>query len=137
MAPTEFTILSNCLLVPSQLPAIISLKEFTNLFPKSQQSSPHIRTLYRNLQARRNAVVDTVAANIENEVKRGKALRRAVVKAREEAEAQEYDDEVEIERAVRRLFSHNRLTLTTDTIAVVWRWRKCSAAEAYPELSRS
>ena len=100
MAPTESTILANYLLVPAQLPAIISLKEFTELFPRAQQPSPHIRTLYRDLQTQRNALVDAVSANIEDETKRGKILRRDVVRARREAENREVDDEIEIERAV-------------------------------------
>ncbi|KAK3684227.1 Cnl2/NKP2 family protein-domain-containing protein [Podospora appendiculata] len=98
MAPTESKILSSYLLVPAQLPAIISLQEFIELFPRSQQASPHIRSLYRDLQSQRNTVVDSVAADIEAEVKLGKVLRRTIVKTRREAESQEYDDEVVIER---------------------------------------
>ncbi|KAK4454932.1 Cnl2/NKP2 family protein-domain-containing protein [Podospora aff. communis PSN243] len=98
MAPTEAKILNNYLLVPAQLPAIISLQEFVALFPRPLQSSPQVRSLYRDLQSQRNALVDSVASEIEDEVKRGKALRRAVIKTKREAEAQEYDDEVEIER---------------------------------------
>jgi centromere-localized protein 2 len=101
MAPTESTILQNYLLLPARLPTIISLQDFTSYFPKSQQSSPQIRTLYRDLQQQRNAIVDTVASNIDHQVKRGKALRKAVAKARREAETEEgVDDEIEIERAV-------------------------------------
>ncbi|KAI1858889.1 uncharacterized protein JN550_012348 [Neoarthrinium moseri] len=99
MAPTESAILQNYLLVPARLPVIVSLQEFTSYFPKSQQSSPQVRTLYRDLQQQRNAVVDSVASNINDEVRRGKALRRAVAKARREAETDEgIDDEIEIER---------------------------------------
>jgi len=100
MAPTESTILEHYLLIPSQLPSIVSLKEFTELFPRALQSSPHIRTLYRDLQNQRNEVADSVKANIEAEVKRGKTLRREVVKARREEEGHEVDNEVEIERVV-------------------------------------
>ncbi|OIW27488.1 hypothetical protein CONLIGDRAFT_434350 [Coniochaeta ligniaria NRRL 30616] len=107
MAPTESAILNNFLLAPSQLPAIITPHDFTALFPRPQQSSPQIRTLYRDLQTQRNAVVDTVAANIETEAKRSKGLRRAVVRARRQAESQEYDQEIEIERSVRLCCSHN------------------------------
>ena len=106
MAPTESTILENYLLIPAQLPAIISLKEFTEFFPRSQQSSPHIRTLYRDLQTQRNSVVDSVSSSIEDESRNGKRLRREVVKARREAESHEVDDEIEIERAVRFLVMH-------------------------------
>lgn len=101
MAPTETKILSDYLLVPAQLPAIISLQEFTELFPRSLQSSPQIRNLYRDLQTQRNAVVDSVAAEIEAEAKRGKAMRRVMIKAKREEEAPENDDEAEIERLVR------------------------------------
>lgn len=102
MAPNEATILENYLLLPARLPAVVSLQEFTSYFPKSQQSSPQIRTLYRDLQQQRNAVVDTVAANIDTEVQRGKALRRAVIKARREAaQEDDIDDEIEIERNAR------------------------------------
>ncbi|KAG7294378.1 hypothetical protein NEMBOFW57_004449 [Staphylotrichum longicolle] len=98
MAPTEHTILTNYLLLPAQLPSIISLQEFIALFPRQLQSSPQIRTLYRDLQSQRNAIVDAVAEQIEEEAKHGKAMRRAVIRSKREAEMQEQDDEVEIER---------------------------------------
>jgi centromere-localized protein 2 len=100
MAPSESTILSNYLIVPAQLPTIISLEEFTNLFPKSQRSSPLIRSLYRDLQHQRNVSIDTIKSNMELEVKRSKALRREVASARREAEMEDPDQEMEIERAV-------------------------------------
>lgn len=100
MAPTEATILANYLLVPAQLPAAISLKEFTDLFPKAQQSSPQIRRLYRDLQTQRNALVDDIASNIEHEIKRGRVMRREVLRAKRDAEQQPGDDEMDIERAV-------------------------------------
>ncbi|KAI0393204.1 Cnl2/NKP2 family protein-domain-containing protein [Xylariaceae sp. FL0594] len=108
MAPTEAAILRNYLLVPSRLPTIISLQEFTSLFPKSLQSSPQIRSLYRDLQQQRNGVVDTVSANIDSEVKHAKALRRTIIKARKEGEWEEQDDEIEIERA---LFGSTSITV--------------------------
>ncbi|KAH8907193.1 hypothetical protein BR93DRAFT_928061 [Coniochaeta sp. PMI_546] len=100
MAPTEAAILNNFLLAPSQLPAIITPHDFVAFFPRPQQPSSQIKTLYRDLQMQRNAVVDTVAANIENEAKRSKGLRRAVVRARRQAESQDYDQEIEIERSL-------------------------------------
>jgi centromere-localized protein 2 len=101
MAPHEVTILKNYLLLPAHLPTIVSLQEFTSYFPKSQQSSPQIRALYRDLQQQRSAVVDAVAGNIDSEVRRGRALRRAIAKARREANPDEgVDDEIEIERNV-------------------------------------
>jgi hypothetical protein len=100
MAPTEATILTNFLLPPASLPAVLTLRKFTSLFPTSQQSNPHIRSLYRDLQYQRGLVVDAVQHNIAVEVKRGNAQRRAVVRARREAEKEEQDDEIDIEHAV-------------------------------------
>ena len=56
--------------------------------------------MFRDLQAQRNAVLDTVAGNIAAEVKRGNAMRREVIRARREAEREEVDGEVEMERVV-------------------------------------
>lgn len=101
MAPNETTILTNYLLLPADLPAIISLKDFTALFPKSHQANPQIRTLYRDLQHQRRLVIDAVAANIAAEAKRGAAIRRDLARARQSGvEEGEGDDELEIERAV-------------------------------------
>lgn len=101
MAPTEARILSNFLLTPAQLTAVISLEEFTSLFPRALQTSPQIRSLYRDLQSQRNALIDSIAEDIAAETKRGKAMRRAAIKVQQEAEFQDYDDEIEIERMVR------------------------------------
>ncbi|TRX92755.1 hypothetical protein FHL15_006429 [Xylaria flabelliformis] len=109
MAPTEATILRNYLLLPSRLPSIISLQEFTSLFPKSQQSSPQVRALYRDLQQQRNALVDAVSASIDAEVKQAKALRRTIIKTQKESEYEEHDDEIEIERT---LFGPTSTTVT-------------------------
>ena len=100
MAPNEAAILNNYLLLPAQLPNIVTLQEFTSYFPKSQQSSPRVRALYRDMQQQRGAVVEAVSEGIAAQVHQGKALRRQVVRERREAEQDEQDDEVEIERTV-------------------------------------
>ena len=100
MPPTEATLLSAFLLPPAPLPAIITLKSFTQLFPRSQQSSPQVKALYRDLQNQRARITDAVAKNIVAEAKRGNDQRRAVVRARREAEKEEQDDEVDVETAV-------------------------------------
>ncbi|KAF2096730.1 hypothetical protein NA57DRAFT_78326 [Rhizodiscina lignyota] len=91
MAPTESTILSNFLLPPAPLPAIISLRKFTELFPASQRCDPQIAILYRELQHQRAMDTDDVKRNITAEVKRGEVQRREVVRARRRA------DNVELE----------------------------------------
>lgn len=110
MAPTESEILSQYLLTQADLPTIISLEDFTSLFPRSHQNSPQIRSLYRDLQAQRNTIVKTVEESIQKEVIRGREERRVVMKKRREAEAEEIDDETEVERAVS---AHCRVPLRT------------------------
>ncbi|CAL3972853.1 hypothetical protein PZA11_004143 [Diplocarpon coronariae] len=100
MAPTEATILSAFLLSPAPLPSIISLKAFTELFPRSQQNSPQVKALYRDLQYQRARLTDAVTRNIGHEVKRGVAQRRQIVRARREAEREDQDDEADVERAL-------------------------------------
>lgn len=100
MAPNETTILTTNLLQPSQLPEILSLQAFTALFPRSQQSSPQVRALYRDLQQQRRRDADEVAANIEHEAEAAPALRRNILKARGAAGRENPDEEIEIERAV-------------------------------------
>ncbi|KAL5046841.1 hypothetical protein BDW71DRAFT_181255 [Aspergillus fruticulosus] len=71
MAPSETSILSNFLLSAASLPQIMSLKQFTELFPKRLRSHPHIRVLYRELQQLREQDMDIVNENIDKEVRQG------------------------------------------------------------------
>lgn len=100
MAPTETTILTHYLTVAAKLPTIITLEQFTSYFPRSQQSNPQIRSLYRHLQHERNATVEKVLANIAHEENRAKAIRREAARARREAADDEPDAELEVERAL-------------------------------------
>jgi centromere-localized protein 2 len=109
MAPTEQTILTTFLLVPSLLTTIFTFQSFQALFPRAQQSSPEVKRLYRAFQHRRALVTDFVAQNIDDEVERGNSQRRAVVRARRAAEKQEPDEEVAVENAVCRSLSVRRL----------------------------
>ncbi|CAM1504023.1 Fc.00g016140.m01.CDS01 [Cosmosporella sp. VM-42] len=100
MAPTESEILTNYLIQPSSLTSITTFDQFKALFPRPLQSSPQVRSLFRDLQAQRNAVLDRVAGNIAAEVKRGNVMRREVMKARREAEREDVDGEIEMERVL-------------------------------------
>ncbi|KAH0490502.1 hypothetical protein TgHK011_001969 [Trichoderma gracile] len=104
MPPTESDILTNYLLQPAPLPSILTFNQFVLLFPRQLQHAPQLRSLYRDLQAQRNAVIDAVAANIEDEVKRGAVMRKEVLRLKREAEREDIDGEVEMERA---LFGHD------------------------------
>ncbi|KAL2835174.1 Ctf8-domain-containing protein [Aspergillus cavernicola] len=84
MAPSEPSILSNFLLSAASLPTIMSLQQFTELFPKRLRSHPHIRVLYRELQQLREQDMDIVNENIDREVRQGDSqkaeLRRSLAK---------------------------------------------------------
>ncbi|KAM5364897.1 hypothetical protein ACJZ2D_011304 [Fusarium nematophilum] len=99
MAPTETELLANYLIQPSSLTAITTLEQFKALFPRPLQSSPQVRSLFRDLQAQRAALLDRVAENIAEETKRGVAMRREVVRAKREADREDVDAEIEMERA--------------------------------------
>ncbi|KAL4891952.1 Cnl2/NKP2 family protein-domain-containing protein [Aspergillus ambiguus] len=84
MAPSETSILSNFLLSPASLPTVISLQQFTELFPKRLRSHPQIRVLYRELQQIREQDMDLVNGNIDAETRQGEnqkaELRRSIMK---------------------------------------------------------
>lgn len=111
MAPSESEILTSYLIQPSSLTSITTLDQFKALFPRALQSSPQVRSLYRDLQAQRNAVLDGVARDVADEVKRGSVMRKEAVRARREAERENGDPEMEMERAVRILFPSSRQLL--------------------------
>lgn len=98
--PTESDILTNYLLQPAPLPSITTFDQFALLFPRALHNSSQLRSLYRDLQAQRNVVVDAVAASIQDEVKRGAVMRKEVLRQKREAERDDMDGEVEMERAV-------------------------------------
>ncbi|KAM0240477.1 hypothetical protein ACHAPO_002375 [Fusarium lateritium] len=100
MAPTEAELLTNYLIQPSTLTAITTLEQFKALFPRPLQSSPQVRSLFRDLQAQRADVLDQVAENIADEAKRSLAMRREVLRAKREAEREDVDAEIEMERAL-------------------------------------
>lgn len=105
MAPTESDILKHYLLLPAPLTSIQTLDQFRALFPRSWQAHPQVRLLFRDLQAQRNIVINTVTENIDAEARRGVAMRREVLRvALEESRDDDGDAEVDIERAVRLFF---------------------------------
>ncbi|PNY26106.1 Uncharacterized protein TCAP_03949, partial [Tolypocladium capitatum] len=85
---------------PAPLTAITTFEQFKALFPRPLHASPQLRALFRDLRARRSAVIDAVAANVAAEAKRGAVMRREVLRAWREAGRDEVDGEVEMERAL-------------------------------------
>ncbi|RDA94817.1 hypothetical protein CP533_4287 [Ophiocordyceps camponoti-saundersi (nom. inval.)] len=98
--PTEKEILTNYLTQPAPLTAITTLSQFQALFPRPHRASPLVRSLFRDLQAQRAATVDDVSASIAQEATRGVAMRREVLRLRQDAKRTEPDVELDIERAL-------------------------------------
>jgi len=103
LASKEAEQMKQYLLLPARLPDIFTLEQFRAMFPRAARSSPHIKTLYRDLQAQRAALVDSVSASIDAHAKDGRLLRHRL-KLRQDAEATEAaggdDVELEVERAM-------------------------------------
>lgn len=118
MAPNESSILSNFLLPPAPLPVVISLAEFTELFPTAQRSDPQIGILYRELQHQRAMDADGVKHNIAAEVKRGEIQRREVVRSRRREERQHVEAggqrELQMDFAVSIYYLFESVSLTSE-----------------------
>jgi hypothetical protein len=76
MPSQEATILSDFLLAPAALRDFMTLREFTDIFPKGHRTSPAVQELYRELQRLREKDMELVRRAIADEVKRSKRLRR-------------------------------------------------------------
>lgn len=88
MPPSEASILRDFLLPPAPLPAIISLRQFTDLFPRAYHANPLIKDLYRELQEQRAIDTDDVRRNITAEVKRGEKQKRHISKIRQKSQSE-------------------------------------------------
>jgi centromere-localized protein 2 len=84
MPSQEATILADFLLAPAALRDFLTLKQFTEIFPRSHQSNPAVKELYQEIQRLRQQDLDIVRQNIAEEVKKSKALRRACAREREQ-----------------------------------------------------
>ncbi|EFR03891.1 hypothetical protein MGYG_06889 [Nannizzia gypsea CBS 118893] len=137
MAPSEESILTNFLLSLSPLPTVISLEQFTKLFPRRLQSHPQIRTLYRDLQYLRAQDIDLVQENIRKEIKNGEKQKEELKNAQLNSGVTNmtHGDKTEADMDI-QLFGHNdglvtrpedRHTLNTLLIDME---RACSAIES-------
>jgi centromere-localized protein 2 len=76
MPSQEANLLSDFLLAPAALRDFMTLRQFTDIFPKSHRSNPAVQDLYRELQRLREKDIDLVRRAIADEVTRSKRLRR-------------------------------------------------------------
>ncbi|KAF2017018.1 hypothetical protein BU24DRAFT_345128 [Aaosphaeria arxii CBS 175.79] len=82
MPPNETSILSDFLLSSASIREVLSLKEFTEIFPKSYRTNPAIKELYEELHRTRQQDIEAVRQNVSTEVKRSKRLRQEMVEQR-------------------------------------------------------
>jgi centromere-localized protein 2 len=76
MPSQEAKLLSDFLLAPAALRDFVTLRQFTDIFPKGHRTNPAVQDLYRELQRLREKDVDLVRRAIAEEITRSKRLRR-------------------------------------------------------------
>jgi centromere-localized protein 2 len=93
MPSSEAELLSGFLVAPAALRDFMTLRQFTDIFPRAHRDNPAVKDLYRELQRLREQDVDLVRRAIADEVKRSKRLRRqyASERRREDASVAGFD----------------------------------------------
>jgi hypothetical protein len=82
MPSQEAKLLSDFLLAPAPLRDFVTLRQFTDIFPRSHRENPAMQDLYRELHRLRDAEIEVVRNDITKEVKQSKQLRRAYAQER-------------------------------------------------------
>ena len=86
MTSQEAKLLSDFLLAPAPLRDFMTLRQFTDIFPRSHRENPAVQDLYRELQRLRETEIEVVRSDITKEVKRSKQLRRAYAQERRQVD---------------------------------------------------
>ena len=86
MPSQEAKLLSDFLLAPAPLRDFMTLRQFTDIFPRSHRENPALQDLYRELHRLREAEIEVVRNDITKEVKRSKQLRRAYARERRQVD---------------------------------------------------
>lgn len=76
MPSPEAQLLFDFLVAPAALRDFMTLRQFTDIFPRAHRDSPAVKDLYRELQRLREQDVALVRRAIADEVTRSKRLRR-------------------------------------------------------------
>jgi centromere-localized protein 2 len=82
MSSQEAKILGDFLLAPAPLRDFVTLRDFTDVFPRAHRANPAVQEIYRELQQIRDKDVELVRQDIIDEVKRSKQLRREYARER-------------------------------------------------------
>lgn len=95
---TEQQILKSFLLSRASLEDFLSLKQYTELFPKEKRNNPQIKLLYRELQVLRNRQCNRIEKNIAMEARLGARQRKDLKQRRQDKYALDADvlDGVEV-----------------------------------------
>ncbi|KAK7183802.1 hypothetical protein DPSP01_004428 [Paraphaeosphaeria sporulosa] len=86
MPSTEAKLLSDFLVAPASLRDFMTLRQFTDIFPKGHRSNPAVKELHRELCTLRERDIDAVRQDIALEVKRSKQLRRDYARERRQVD---------------------------------------------------
>lgn len=86
MPSPEATLLGDFLLAPAPLRDFVTLRQFTDIFPRGHRDKPAVQQLYRELQRLRERDMDAVRRDIASEAKRSKPLRHAYAHERRQLE---------------------------------------------------
>ncbi|CAI6266434.1 unnamed protein product [Periconia digitata] len=76
MPSYEARLLSDFLIAPASLRDFMTLRQFTDIFPKGLRSNPAVKQLYHELYTLREKDVELVRQDIAEEIKRSKQLKR-------------------------------------------------------------
>lgn len=82
MPSQEAKLLGDFLLAPAPLRDFMTLRQFTDIFPRSHRENPAVQDLYRELHRLREAEIEIVRNDVTKEVRRSKQLRQAYAQER-------------------------------------------------------
>ncbi|CAA9959809.1 Cnl2-NKP2 multi-domain protein [Pyrenophora teres f. maculata] len=82
MSSQEAKILGDFLLAPAPLRDFVTLRDFTDIFPRAHRANPAVQDIYRELHRLREKEIEHVRRDIADEVKRSKQLRREYARER-------------------------------------------------------
>lgn len=86
MPSQEAKLLGDFLLAPAPLRDFMTLRQFTDIFPRSHREKAAVQDLYRELHRLRDAEIEVVRNDITTEVKRSRQLRRAYASERRQVD---------------------------------------------------
>ncbi|KAL4932727.1 Ctf8-domain-containing protein [Aspergillus undulatus] len=135
MAPSETSILSNFLLSAASLPTIMSLQQFTELFPKRLRAHPHIRVLYRELQQLREQDMDIVSENIYKEARRGDSQKAELRKSLAETGVDGMTDQREMDMDVQLYGPTSRSSSDHHSVASLLAAMEAACADIESEIT--